>query len=208
MNFFSYTIPANQGVLVSAPGKVLTVKSATAPLTVAFNGGDAKPVVGGTVLSGPFDNLNFVNPGSVPVTVTFFVGDNQVPFSPGDNSTNNAKSYLLGNLGQATSGSTGSRTAEFFASASQRSICSVVIGPLPGTPAVKDASPRIAMSAAAGETVTRPVTRSPPRRPATNRRPRGAIRNGNSRPIHDSSEKGCDSSGLPPAEPKAPNQSF
>ena len=34
------------------------------------------------------------------------------------------------------SGSTGSSSTKFFGSASQRSICSVVIGPSPGTPEV------------------------------------------------------------------------
>ena len=104
-NFYTQTVPANQAVMVSAPGRVLSVKTVTGPLLVAMDGKYANPVLSGTVMAGPFNCLNFFNPGAAPVTVTFFTGDYQVPFSPADSSGSNAKTTMISNLGIITPGS-------------------------------------------------------------------------------------------------------
>jgi len=102
-NHFTRTVPAGLAVMVSAPGKVLSVKLSTLAITVAFDGKDAQPVNSGTVLPGPFNSLNFFNSNAVNVTVEFFVGDSAVPFFPQDNSLASASTYIFGDLGVAVS---------------------------------------------------------------------------------------------------------
>lgn len=101
-NFFTRTVPAGQAVIISAPGRVLSVKTSTLPLTVALDGKEAQPVQSGTVLPGPFNSLNFFNASAVDVTVSFYVGDAAVLFSPQDNQQASASTYVYGNLGIAT----------------------------------------------------------------------------------------------------------
>jgi len=99
---YSQLVPAGQAAMVSAPGAVLTVKTVGGSATVALDGKGPTPVSGGTVLNGPFSTVNIFNGSAADWTITFFVGDAAVLFAPGDNSTNNAKSYLWGNLGIKT----------------------------------------------------------------------------------------------------------
>jgi hypothetical protein len=99
---YTQLVPAGQAAMVSAPGAVLTVKTVGGSATVALDGKGPTPVSGGTVLNGPFSTVNIFNGSAADWTITFFVGDAAVLFAPGDNSTNNAKSYLWGNLGIKT----------------------------------------------------------------------------------------------------------
>lgn len=105
MNTFSRLIAAGGYASVSAPGRVLTVRSSTLPVNVAFDGKDFNEVRSGTVLPGPFRTLLFQNPASVAVTVVFAVGNEAMQFAPADNQQANAQTYLFGNCGVATSGS-------------------------------------------------------------------------------------------------------
>jgi len=104
-NYFTRSIPAGGAVMVSAPGKVLSVKTSTLPISVAMDGRDKHLIQSGTVLMGPFNALNFFNDNAVKVTVNFYTGENQVPFSPADSSASNAQTYLLGNMGIASGAS-------------------------------------------------------------------------------------------------------
>ena len=99
--FFTQIVKAGLAAMVTAPGKVLTVKTITGPTSIALDGKQAQPVNGGAVLVGPFSIVNIFNTGSVDSTITFFVGDEAVQFQPGDNSQSNASHTARGNLGVA-----------------------------------------------------------------------------------------------------------
>jgi len=99
----SIVVKTGLSMPVSISGKVMSVKSSTLPISIAFDGRDKQPAQSGTVLRGPFKFATFTNSNAVDVTVNFFVGDDPVAFSPQDNSASNASSYSLGNLGIATS---------------------------------------------------------------------------------------------------------
>ena len=101
-NFFTQVVSAGMAAMMSTPGKVLSVKAVSGTISVAMDGKAASPIYSGTVLYGPFSYLNFFNPSGADAVVSFFVGDDVVPFQPADNGQSNARSLLFGNLGIRT----------------------------------------------------------------------------------------------------------
>jgi hypothetical protein len=103
MQHFTKTLAAGGAIIVTWPGKVLSMKACTLPLMVSFDSGDSHPVKGGQVIprADEFNNVNFVNNNSVSVTFDFYIGDEAAPYAPADNSQSNASSYAFGNLGVA-----------------------------------------------------------------------------------------------------------
>ena len=95
MQYLTKTIPAGGAIMSTTPGKVLSVKSCSLPITAAFNGGLAEPVQAGTVLDGPFRYINFINPNTVAVTVGYFVGDVAVNYAPVDNQQKVGSTYAV-----------------------------------------------------------------------------------------------------------------
>ena len=85
--------------------KVLTVKTCSLPITVAFDGGPNEPCSAGSVFNLSGDSITFANANATDVTLEFWLANDVMAFSPSDSSVSNAETYLLGNLGHANNSS-------------------------------------------------------------------------------------------------------
>jgi hypothetical protein len=101
--FDKIQIAANGSLAQQCPGKVLTVKNCSLPSgVVAVIGANQYPIKSGTVVpESEFRCVNFVNQNAVAVTISFWIGDDAAKFTADDNSTANASTFALGNLGVA-----------------------------------------------------------------------------------------------------------
>ena len=105
MKSFTDIIAAGGSAMHVWPGKVLSVKSSTLPLTICFDGQDSDAACkAGRVFDyspGGFTTVNLTNPNAVAVTITFYIGDAAVTYAPDDNANSNAQMIPLGNMGVA-----------------------------------------------------------------------------------------------------------
>ena len=99
MRPFSTSIPAGGCYSASSPGKFISVKTSSLPITLTI-GAQSFTVRSGSVIPLEGDiNFNFTNGNSIPVYLYFFVGDDQMRFSPDDNSYSINSTYALGCMG-------------------------------------------------------------------------------------------------------------
>ena len=102
MRSFTITIPAGGAAVETCAGKVLTIKKSTLPVYVTIGGANQRLLKAGSVVpTDGFKNVNIINNNTVPVTLTFEIDDVAGQYTPDDNSSSNAPSYALGNLGVA-----------------------------------------------------------------------------------------------------------
>ena len=76
---YSITVPAGLAVLITAPGKVLTMNTVDGAMHVTLDGRNSTPVFPGAVVTGPFHYLNFFNDSATDLPITFYVGNAAVP---------------------------------------------------------------------------------------------------------------------------------
>jgi hypothetical protein len=107
MRDFTQTIAAGASFTQNNSGKVFTLKAATLPVNVAFDGGTERSLKAGAVINltatGGFKLVTLINKNSVAVTVTFYIAEVAAAFSANDNAASNAQTYLYGNCGIANS---------------------------------------------------------------------------------------------------------
>lgn len=97
----NYTLAAGEVKNLTTTATRLTVKIATLPVNFQTNGGPNQLVSAGTVLPIQPGQIAFSNPNAVSVTVSFWLADREITFSPADSSGSNAKDALFGNCGIA-----------------------------------------------------------------------------------------------------------
>lgn len=102
--FETFTLAAGASQAYKTGAAVMTVKTCTLPALVSFGGQQAVPMAVGNVVQVADSNLVFSNPNASAITIGVWFGDKAVPFSPADNSSSNASTYLFGNCGIANSG--------------------------------------------------------------------------------------------------------
>ncbi|HEV2691552.1 MAG TPA: hypothetical protein VG347_01510 [Verrucomicrobiae bacterium] len=99
MREFVYTIQPGSGCSIVG-GKVFTLKSATLPVYVVFDGGQERFSKSGRVYDfGGFSSGTILNRQTVAVDVIFFVGDKVADFAQDDNTVGNVKHRAYGNMG-------------------------------------------------------------------------------------------------------------
>jgi len=85
----------------STTGRVLTIKTATLPVTVILNGGTSQLCPAGTVLhlpAGVSNQITFKNANAANIQISYWFADDAVPFSANDYSQALAATVLEGDL--------------------------------------------------------------------------------------------------------------
>lgn len=102
MRHFESTIQPGNSIAETCVGNFLTVKQCSLPLTLTLGGSQQKTVKAGSVI--PMDgqkNIGLTNGNAVAVTVSFEVDDKPGTFVADNNSTSNASTFAIANLGIA-----------------------------------------------------------------------------------------------------------
>ena len=111
MQFETLTVPAGSvtqpGVLKGPTGgNFFYLRSATTPLQIAFDSGNAFQIEGGFKVTAPFSVVTFFNPTAFPIVVIFYCGTAGIDYV-GANDVKLSATYALGNLGIPVSSAAG-----------------------------------------------------------------------------------------------------